>query len=36
MAKYAAIAMAKNKNPNGDNGVIIFISSIAAKEANRG
>ena len=38
VAKYCAIAMSKNKplNEKGEKGVIIFVSSVAAKEANRG
>jgi len=36
VAKYAAIAMAKNKVDSGERGVIIFVSSVAAEEASRG
>eukprot|EP00806_Schmidingerella_arcuata_P000493 Macronucleus_1442.p1 GENE.Macronucleus_1442~~Macronucleus_1442.p1 ORF type:complete len:257 (+),score=67.65 Macronucleus_1442:1-771(+) len=38
MAKYAAIAMSKNKgvNEQGEKGVILFVSSVAAQEAQRG
>ena len=39
VAKYAAVAMAKNKpqdGKNGERGAIIFVSSIAAEEAQRG
>lgn len=38
VAKYAAIAMSKNKpvNDRNERGVIIFVSSIAAEEAQRG
>ena len=34
VAKYAAIAMAKNKpvNDRGEKGVILFVSSVAAEE----
>ena len=37
-AKYAAIAMSKNKvvNDLGEKGVIIFVSSVAAEEGQRG
>ena len=37
-AKYAAIAMSKNKVVNdwGEKGVIIFVSSVAAEEGQRG
>ena len=35
LAKYAAIAMSKNQDPK-QKGVILFTSSIAAKEAQRG
>ena len=35
VAKYAAIAMSKNKalNEHGEKGVIIFVSSVAGEEA---
>jgi 3-hydroxyacyl-CoA dehydrogenase/3-hydroxy-2-methylbutyryl-CoA dehydrogenase len=37
VAKYAAIAMAKNTpNDKGEKGVILFVSSIAAEEASMG
>ena len=39
MAKYAAVAMAKNVSPNengGEKGLILFVSSVAAEEAERG
>ena len=37
MAKYAAVAMAKNQiKENGERGVIIFVSSIAAEDGQRG
>ena len=38
VAKYAAIVMAKNKPVNdlGEKGVIIFVSSVAAEEGQRG
>ena len=32
LAKYASIAMSKNKQDNGERGVIIFVSSVAAEE----
>ena len=37
VAKYAAVVMAKNKamNEQGEKGVIIFVSSVAAEEAKR-
>ena len=37
-AKYAAVAMSKNKAVNdlGEKGVIIFVSSVAAEEGQRG
>jgi NAD(P)-dependent dehydrogenase (short-subunit alcohol dehydrogenase family) len=37
-AKYAAVAMAKNQpiNDRGEKGVIIFVSSVAAEEGQRG
>lgn len=37
-AKYGAVAMSKNKavNDRGEKGVIIFVSSVAAEEAQRG
>ena len=34
-AKYGAIAMSKNSPVDGERGVIIFVSSIAADEAQR-
>ena len=38
VAKYASIVMAKNKpvNDKGEKGVIIFVSSVAAEEGQRG
>ena len=38
VAKYAAIAMSKNKpvNDRGEKGVILFVSSVAAEEGQRG
>jgi len=38
VAKYASVAMAKNKpiNQLGERGVLIFVSSIAAEEGQRG
>ena len=38
VAKYAAIVMAKNKpiNEKGEKGVILFVSSVAAEEGQRG
>jgi NAD(P)-dependent dehydrogenase (short-subunit alcohol dehydrogenase family) len=38
VAKYAAVAMSKNKPVNelGEKGVIIFVSSVAAEEGQRG
>jgi hypothetical protein len=38
MAKFAAVAMSKNKaiNDRGEKGVIIFVSSVAASEGQRG
>ena len=35
VAKYAAVAMSKNKAVNelGEKGVILFVSSVAAQEA---
>ena len=38
MAKYAAVAMSKNQavNEQGEKGVILFVSSVAAEEAQRG
>ena len=38
MAKYAAVAMAKNKpiNDQNERGVILFVSSVAASEGQRG
>ena len=36
MAKYAAVAMAKNQPVNGERGVILFVSSVAAEEGQRG
>jgi len=38
MAKYAAVVMSKNKavNEQGEKGVILFVSSVAAQEAQRG
>ena len=38
VAKYAALAMSKNKalNDKGEKGVILFVSSVAAEEAQRG
>ena len=38
VAKYAAIAMSKNKayNEQGEKGVIIFVSSVAAEEGQKG
>merc|ERR1712166_306150 len=38
VAKYASAIMSKNKavNEKGERGVIVFISSIAAEDANRG
>ena len=38
VAKYAAAIMAKNKpvNEQGERGVIVFVASIAAEDANRG
>ena len=37
VAKYAAVVMAKNKplNDQGEKGVIMFVSSVAAEEATR-
>jgi 3-hydroxyacyl-CoA dehydrogenase / 3-hydroxy-2-methylbutyryl-CoA dehydrogenase len=35
VAKYAAIEMSKNKATNGDRGVILFVSSVAAEEGQR-
>ncbi len=32
LAKYSSIAMSKNKPVNGERGVIIFVSSVAAEE----
>lgn len=38
VAKYAAVAMSKNKplNDLGEKGLILFVSSVAAEEAQRG
>ena len=38
VAKFAAVAMSKNKplNELGEKGVIIFVSSVAAEEGQRG
>jgi hypothetical protein len=38
VAKYAAVAMSKNKavNDRGEKGVILFVSSVAAEEGQRG
>ena len=38
MAKYAAVAMSKNKpvNDQGERGVLIFVSSVASFEGQRG
>ncbi len=38
VAKYSAVAMSKNKpiNEMGEKGVIIFVSSVAAEEGQRG
>ena len=38
VAKYAAVAMSKNKavNEQGEKGVILFVSSVAAQEGQRG
>ena len=38
MAKYAAVAMSKNEpvNDKGEKGVILFVSSVAAEEGQRG
>ena len=38
MAKYAAVAMSKNQpvNDKGEKGVILFVSSVAAEEGQRG
>ena len=36
MAKYAAVAMAKNEPVNGERGLILFVSSIAAEEGQKG
>lgn len=38
VAKYAAIVMAKNKplNDKGEKGLIMFVSSVAAEEGQRG
>ena len=38
VAKYAAIAMSKNQpiNERGEKGVIMFVSSVAAEEGQRG
>ena len=38
MAKYAAVVMSKNKavNEQGEKGVILFVSSVAASEGQRG
>ena len=38
VAKYAAIVMSKNKavNEEGEKGVILFVSSVAAQEGQRG
>ena len=36
MAKYAAVAMAKNTPVDGERGVILFVSSVAAEEGQRG
>ena len=38
VAKYAAVAMSKNKpvNDKGEKGVIMFVSSVAAEEGQRG
>ena len=37
LAKYSAVAMAKNKpDENGERGLILFVTSIAASEGQRG
>jgi NAD(P)-dependent dehydrogenase (short-subunit alcohol dehydrogenase family) len=38
VAKYASVLMAKNKpvNDRGERGVILFVSSVAAEEGQRG
>lgn len=36
MAKYAAVAMAKNEPVDGERGVILFVSSVAAEEGQKG
>jgi 3-hydroxyacyl-CoA dehydrogenase / 3-hydroxy-2-methylbutyryl-CoA dehydrogenase len=38
VAKYAAVVMAKNKevNERGEKGLILFVSSVAAEEGQRG
>ena len=35
-AKHAAIAMSKNQEKNGERGVIILVSSLAAEEGQKG
>lgn len=37
VSKYASMAMSKNKpNELGERGVILFVSSVAAEEGQRG
>ena len=36
VAKYAAVQMSKNKPVDGERGVILFVSSVAAEEGQRG
>lgn len=36
VAKYASVAMSKNQPVNGERGVMLFVSSVAAEEGQRG
>ena len=36
VAKHAAVAMAKNKPIEGERGIILFLSSLAAEDSARG
>ena len=36
LAKYSAVAIAKNEVVDGERGVLLFVSSVAAEEGQRG
>ena len=36
MAKYASVAISKNQPVNGERGVMVFVSSVAGEEGQRG